>query len=74
MIDQDLLSGLPNGVRARLASPQLTDPKLLELSARWASLPPAQARMADVLRLFVVTWDPLEWLAPRPEAVATANA
>jgi hypothetical protein len=30
--------------------------------------------MADVLRLFVVTWDPLEWLAPRPEAVATANA
>jgi hypothetical protein len=22
----------------------------------------------------VVTWDPLEWLAPRPEAVATANA
>ena len=30
--------------------------------------------MAGVLRLFVVTWDPLEWLAPRPEAVATANA
>ena len=30
--------------------------------------------MADALRLFVVTWDPLEWLAPRPEAVATANA
>jgi hypothetical protein len=30
--------------------------------------------MADELRLFVVTWDPLEWLAPRPEAVATANA
>jgi len=30
--------------------------------------------MADALRLFVVTWDPLEWLAPRPEAIATANA
>lgn len=30
--------------------------------------------MADALRLFVVTWDPLGWLAPRPEAVATANA
>jgi hypothetical protein len=29
--------------------------------------------MAEVLRLFVVTWDPLEWLVPRPEAVATAN-
>ena len=30
--------------------------------------------MADTLRLFVVTWDPLEWQAPRPEAVATASA
>jgi hypothetical protein len=74
MIDQGLLSGLPNGVRALLASPPLTDPRLLELAARWEGLPPAQARVADALRLFVVTWDPLEWLAPRPEAVATANA
>ena len=30
--------------------------------------------MAEALQLFVVTWDPLEWLVPRPEAVATANA
>ena len=74
MIDHGLLSGLPNGVRALLASPPLTEAKLLELAARWEGLPPAQARMADALRLFVVTWDPLEWLAPRPEAVATANA
>jgi tetratricopeptide (TPR) repeat protein len=74
MIDQGLLSGLPNGVRALLASPPLTDPRLLELAARWEGLPPAQARVADSLRLFVVTWDPLEWLAPRPAAVATANA
>jgi hypothetical protein len=74
MIDQDLLSGLPNGVRALLASPPLTEPRLLELAARWEGLPPAQARVADALRLFVVTWDPLEWQAPRPEAVATANA
>ena len=74
MIDEGLLSGLPNGVRALLASPPRTDPRLLELAARWEGLPPAQARMADALRLFVVTWDPLEWLAPRPEAVATANA
>lgn len=73
MTDHGLLSGLPNGVRALLASPPLTDPKLLELAARWEGLPPAQARMADALRLFVVTWDPLEWLAPRPEAVATTN-
>jgi len=69
-----LLAGLPGDVRNLLAGPPLTDTRLLELAARWEGLAPAQARMADVLRLFVVTWDPLEWLAPRPEAVATANA
>jgi|GEM_PF-4928352 len=46
MIDQGLLSGLPNGVRALLARPPLTDPRLLELAARWEGLPPAQARVA----------------------------
>jgi hypothetical protein len=54
MIDQSLLSDLPNGVRALLATPPLTDPRLLELAARWEGLPPAQARMADALRLFIV--------------------
>src|SRR5712691_5772810 len=69
-----LLAGLPGDVRALLARPPLTDTRLLELAARWEGLTPPLARMADALRLFVVTWDPLEWLAPRPEAVATANA
>ncbi len=73
MIDQGLLSGLPDGVRALLASPPLSDSRLLELAAGWEGLSPAQARVADALRLFVVTWDPLEWLAPRPEAVSTVN-
>jgi hypothetical protein len=71
-----LLAGLPDDVQALLARPPLTETRLLELSARWEGLGPtsALAKMADALRLFVVTWDPLEWLAPRPEAVATANA
>ncbi len=69
-----LLAGLPGDVRALLARPPLTDTRLLELAARWEGLTSAQARMADALRVFVVTWDPLEWRAPRPEAVATANA
>jgi hypothetical protein len=75
-MDASLLAGLPGDVQALLASPPLTEPMLLELSARWEglSLTSALARMADALRLFVVTWDPIEWLAPRPEAVATANA
>jgi len=69
-----LMAGLPGDVRALLARPPLSDTRLLELAARWEGLTPAQARMADGLRLFVVTWDPLEWLVPRPEAVATASA
>jgi hypothetical protein len=68
------LAGLPSDVQASLARPPLTDTRLLELAASWDGLAPAQAEMAEALRLFVVTWDPLEWLAPRPEAVATANA
>jgi len=68
-----LLAGLPDDVRALLADPPLDRTRLLELAVRWADLPSALAGMADALRLFVVTWDPLEWLAPRPEAVATAN-
>lgn len=69
-----LLAGLPGDVRALLADPPLDETRLLELAARWEGLTSALAGMADALRLFVVTWDPLEWLAPRPEAVATASA
>jgi hypothetical protein len=72
--NEALLAGLPGDVRALLARPPLDDTRLLELAATWEGLTPAQARMAEALRMFVVTWDPLEWLAPRPEAVATANA
>ena len=72
--NEALLVGLPGDVRALLARPPLDDTRLLELAATWEGLTPAQARMAEALRLFVVTWDPLEWGAPRPEAVATANA
>ena len=73
-MDTALLADLPSDIQALLARPPLTDTRLLELAASWAGLAPAQARMAEVLRLFVVTWDPLEWRVPRPEAVATANA
>ncbi len=70
----DLLTGLPDDVQALLARPPLTDTRLLEMEARWEGLTRTQAGMAKALRLFVVTWDPLEWLVPRPEAVATTNA
>ncbi len=69
-----LLNGLPDDVGGLLASPPLTEKSLLELAVQWDRLPHAQAKMADALRLFVVTWDPIEWRVPRPEAIATANA
>ena len=73
-INAALLGGLPSDVQALLARPPLDDTLLLELAARWEGLSPELAAMAEALRLFVVTWDPLEWLAPRSEAVATASA
>jgi hypothetical protein len=69
----DLLSGLPDDIRQLLAAPPVLEKMLLELSAAWPRLSQSQARMADALRLFVITWDPLEWLAPRPAGFATAN-
>jgi len=52
----ELISGLPDGVRRLLAAPPVTEKKLLELSVTWTGLQPNEARMADVLRLFVITW------------------
>ncbi len=72
--DASLLAGLPTQVSRLLSKPPLTDKKLLEIALEWEGLPPDQAAMAEVLRLFVVTWDPVEWRAPRPGAIATANA
>lgn len=72
-LDASLLAGLPDDVSGFLASPPLTEKKLFEIALTWEDLPPEQAAMAGALRLFVVTWDPMEWRAPRPDAIATAN-
>jgi hypothetical protein len=69
-----MLSGLPDLVAHLLSSAPVTRKKLLELRLRWDDVTPGQARMAEALRVFVVTWDPLELNSPRPPAVATANA
>jgi tetratricopeptide (TPR) repeat protein len=50
------------------------DKMLAELALGWVGLAGAEARMAAALRVFVVTWDPLEHQAPRPVAAATVNA
>jgi hypothetical protein len=66
-------SGLPGDVSSLLASPPLTETRLAELELTWHDLPPAEAKVAGDLRVFVVTWDPLEWSFPRPVAVGTVN-
>ncbi len=47
---------------------------LVELGVAWPGPTGAQVRMAEALRLFLVTWDPLEHHVPRPVAFATVNA
>lgn len=69
----ELVSGLPDDVRRLLVAPPVTEKMLLELSVGWADLPPDQARMAEVVRLFVITWDPLDSIAQRPDGFATVN-
>ena len=73
-VSGELLSGLPEGVRRLLSASPVTEKKLLELGVAWTGLPSEQAWMAERLRLFVITWDPLEWLAGRPDGFATVNA
>lgn len=68
-----LLSGLPEVVQRLLAAPPATEKKLLELAASWKGLPAQQAFLAERLRLFAITWDPLEHLPGRPGAFATVN-
>jgi len=72
-VGEDLLRGLPDELRPLLAAPPVTEKKLLELSVTWTGLPAAPARAAEWLRLFVITWDPLERQPTRPDGFATVN-
>lgn len=70
---EDLYADLPDELKQLLADPPVTEKKLLELGVAWTGLSGAQVRMAELLRVFVITWDPLERLARRPEGFATIN-
>ena len=70
----DAQAELPADVWQLLSAAPLIDKKLLELSVTWSSLPPGEARIAESLRVFVLTWDPLELDAPRPDGFAAVNA
>ena len=49
------------------------DKRLIELVVAWPGLTGGLARMADALRLFVITWDPLAGIVQRPSGFATTN-
>lgn len=69
----ELYADLPVGLARLLGTPPVTEKKLLELSVAWTGLSGAQDWMAKQLRVFVITWDPLEHLATRPDGFATVN-
>jgi hypothetical protein len=69
----DPLAGLPPALVDVLTSTPVEDKVLVELAVGWAGLGEAEARMAEALRVFLVTWDPLEHQASRPVAAATVN-
>jgi hypothetical protein len=50
-----LLAGLPDQARRLLAEPPAIEKRLIELSAAWPGLTNGRARMADAVRLFVIT-------------------
>jgi hypothetical protein len=68
-----LYADLPDDVAQLLADPPVTGKHLLELGVSWTGLSGAQARLAELLRVFVITWDPVERLAGRPDGFATIN-
>jgi hypothetical protein len=59
---------------ALLAAPPKDEYALLEFALEWPGLRGVEAQLAAALRLFVITRDPLDWLADRGCAWATANA
>jgi len=72
-LTEAMLSGLPDSVSQLLANAPINEKELLELRLTWDDLPPGNARMAGALRVFILTWDPLEVEASRPGAFAAVN-
>jgi hypothetical protein len=71
--NEALWAGLTDRVRRLLAEPPAMEKRLIELNVAWPGLAPGLARMADAVRLFVITWFPLEGLVDRPGGFATTN-
>jgi hypothetical protein len=64
----------PSDLHELLADAPTGDYSLLELELGWDRLDEADEQFAAALRLFVITWDPLDWLPDRGFVWATTNA
>ena len=67
------LAGLCAEVREALAAAPDDERALLELRLGWRGLGEAEARIAERMRVFLLTWDPLEWVGERGPGWATAS-
>jgi len=72
-IDGAWVDGLSESLQAALLAPPVWEKQVLELALSRPDLTDAEARMAAVLRVFLLTWDPLEWNADRGTAFATTT-
>jgi len=69
----DPMAGLPGDVREALAAAPDDERVLLELRLGWTELGEAQERLAARMRVFLLTWDPLEWVGDRGPGWATST-
>lgn len=68
------MSGVPGDVCEALAAAPDDERALLELRLGWTGLGEAEERLAARMRVFLLTWDPLEWVGDgRGPAWATAT-
>ncbi|MEW6475243.1 MAG: SEC-C metal-binding domain-containing protein [Actinomycetota bacterium] len=69
----DVHKGLPADVRSAIEAAPVGDKSLLELRLTWEGLVPEEKEAAERLRVFLITWDPFDWLDGRDLFFATTN-
>jgi hypothetical protein len=72
-MDEGRYLDLPGEAVTLLSNPPVGEKALLELAAEWPELDPALVELAESVRLFVLTWDPLDWLPGRPDYLHARN-
>src|SRR4051812_48167393 len=68
----DRLAGLPSDVAGALRVAPTEEKAQLELVLQWTDLEGARARVAERIRVRVLTWDPLGWMGERSAGLAAA--